>query len=116
MQRETDERDEKNFLPKKFLQAKKYAIGSPTNKATNVDKKACFIQKDIHLQDDDVIIMLSDGVVAADESVQSAILLTKNSKSESIARELVDIAYKNTPKDLDHDMTVMVARVSKIQT
>jgi hypothetical protein len=42
MQRETDERDEKNFLPKKFLQAKKYAIGRPTNKATQVDKKACF--------------------------------------------------------------------------
>lgn len=42
MQSETDERDEKNFLPKKFLHAKKYAIGSPTNKATNVDKKACF--------------------------------------------------------------------------
>ena len=80
-----------------------------------LDKKACFIQKDIHLQDND-IIMLSDGVVAADESVQSAILLTKNTKTESIARELVDIAYKNTPKDLDDDMTVMVARVSKIQT
>ena len=42
MQRETDERDEKNFLPKKFLQAKKYAIGRPTSKATQVDKKACF--------------------------------------------------------------------------
>ena len=42
MQSETDERDEKNFLPKKFLQAKKYAIGSPTSKATQVDKKACF--------------------------------------------------------------------------
>ncbi len=81
-----------------------------------LDKKACFIQKDISLQDDDIIIMLSDGVVAADESVQSAILLSKSTNSENIARELVDIAYKNTPKDLDDDMTVMVAKVTKILT
>ncbi len=78
-----------------------------------LDKTIGCTEQDIQLQSDDIIVMMSDGCVVADEFVQSLLLLSSKNKTEQLAHDIIDVAYKNTPKELDDDMTVMVAKITE---
>ena len=65
------------------------------------------------LEDGDYIIMMSDGVSAADDKLQAAILMSKSREPETITKELLDCAYDSTQPEYDDDMTVLTAKVTK---
>ncbi len=65
------------------------------------------------LEDNDFIIMMSDGVSAADEKLQATILMSKSNEPESLTKELLDCAYDCTQPEFDDDMTVLTAKVTK---
>ncbi len=65
------------------------------------------------LDDGDIIVMCSDGVSAADEKLQAEMLLDSGGKAEVLTRRLIDSAYACTPPELDDDMTVLTAKISR---
>lgn len=78
-----------------------------------LNEKITFSYSSAALEDGDIILMMSDGVSGAVEQIQAALLMSENSEPESLTRELIDCAYKNTPPELDDDMTVLTARITK---
>lgn len=87
-------------------------IGSGGFPAGLTDKIAS-VKTSWQFEDKDIIIMMSDGTVAADEKIQAVLLMNQCDNMEILTREIIDCAYRGTPKDMDDDMTIMTARIIK---
>lgn len=66
----------------------------------------------IQLCDNDIIIMMSDGVSNAVDKIEAEILLKSDKDIENFAKGIIECAYENTQSDYDDDMTVIVAKFS----
>ena len=78
-----------------------------------LESKVSYVSREYYLKDNDIIVMMSDGVAFAEEQIQAKILMGKNNDIEIIAKRIIDTALASTPKDYDDDMTVFVAKIIK---
>lgn len=76
-------------------------------------EKISFSYSGAALEDGDYIVMMSDGVSGVSEPLQATLLMNEHSDPEALTRELIDCAYNKIPPELDDDMTVLVAKITK---
>ncbi len=76
-------------------------------------EEVSYTKHDFVFENNDIIIMMSDGLSAAIDKIQACILTSEFTSLEVLTREIIDCAYLKTPADLDDDMTVLAARVTK---
>ena len=76
-------------------------------------EKITFSYSGASLEDGDFIVIMSDGVAGACEQIQASLLMSRHDEPEALTRELIDCAYNNIPPELDDDMTVLTAKVTK---
>lgn len=65
----------------------------------------------VQLEEEDIIIMMSDGVSNAIDKLKAVMLIENHDNLKLYSKKLLDCAYINTPNELDDDMTIFVAKV-----
>lgn len=76
-----------------------------------LSEDASFVKNTLRLDDEDIVVMISDGISLTDEKVNSILLLNKCNKIEIIAKNLIEQA--NDENDYNDDMSVLVAKIKK---
>ena len=69
------------------------------------------VSEQIQLINNDILVMLSDGVSSAIEYVEAELLLNLNNSIEISAKRILSSAYENTPEKFDDDMSVVVCKI-----
>lgn len=70
-------------------------------------------KQSVQLYDGDLIIMMSDGVSNAIDFIEAELLLNDCGNIEELTKLLIDCAYRNTPREFDDDMSVIVSKITK---
>ena len=78
-----------------------------------LDEKVSYSSISYKFLNDDIIIMMSDGLSVCEEKVQHIILSQDYESIEDLSRKIIDAACFKITKETDDDMTVLVAHIVK---
>ncbi len=83
--------------------------GYPPGLTNNIS----FEQTTIQLEDNDLIAMFSDGIANVIDKIQARLLINDRTDIELLTKQLMDCAVKETPLELDDDISIMIARIKQ---